>query len=418
MTLPATAPRRVAITGLGALCPLGSSPAEAYRAAAAGHSGIGLLDSAWAAGLHAPLAACVPFEPERHFDAPRARMLDRVTQLALVAARQALADARLAVTAGSDDGGRLGIFLGSGMGGAASTDEGYHTLYAERSARLKPFTVLMSMGNAPAAWLAMELGVSGPVLSYCTACSSSAVALGEAWRRIRQGELDLAIAGGAEAPLCFGVMKAWEALHALADVDPQDPASSCKPFARNRTGLVLAEGAALLILEEWSHAIARGAPLHGELLGYGLATDAAHITRPSIAGQAAAMQAALDSAGCQPAAIDTINAHGTGTPANDGVETAAIKQVFGEQAYRLPISATKAIHGHLLGASAALELVLALQALHARILLPTMHLQQPDEQCDLDYVPNHSRAAHSIRTVMSNAFAFGGTNAVLIARSA
>jgi 3-oxoacyl-[acyl-carrier-protein] synthase II len=341
-------------------------------------------------------------------------MLDRVSQLALVAARQALADAHLQLPGG--EGTRVGIFMGSGMGGPSTTDEGYQALYAQRSGRVKPFSVLMSMSNAPAAWIGIELAVSGPVLTYCTACSSSAVSLGEAWLRIRSGQVDVAIAGGAEAPLCFGVMKAWEALHALASVDPDDAATSCKPFAKDRSGLVLAEGAAILVLEEWSHAVARGAVIQGELLGYGLATDTSHLTRPSVGGQAAAMLAALESAGCDPTDIGAINAHGTGTPANDSVETAAIKQVFAEQAYRMPVSATKAVHGHLLGASAALELVLALLALRHGVLLPTMHLHDPDEACDLDYVPNRARADTSVTTVMSNSFAFGGTNAVLVAR--
>jgi 3-oxoacyl-[acyl-carrier-protein] synthase II len=410
----ALAPRRVAITGLGVLSPLGNSAAEAFGHAVAGQSAIRLLEIPWAEGLHAPLAGRVDFEVERHFDGPRARMLDRVSQLALVAARQALADAHLQLPGG--EGTRVGIFMGSGMGGPSTTDEGYQALYAQRSGRVKPFSVLMSMSNAPAAWIGIELAVSGPVLTYCTACSSSAVSLGEAWLRIRSGQVDVAIAGGAEAPLCFGVMKAWEALHALASVDPDDAATSCKPFAKDRSGLVLAEGAAILVLEEWSHAVARGAVIQGELLGYGLATDTSHLTRPSVGGQAAAMLAALESAGCDPTDIGAINAHGTGTPANDSVETAAIKQVFAEQAYRMPVSATKAVHGHLLGASAALELVLALLALRHGVLLPTMHLHDPDEACDLDYVPNRARADTSVTTVMSNSFAFGGTNAVLVAR--
>lgn len=414
MRNPGPAPRRVAITGLGVLSPLGNSPTESFERALAGRSAIGLLETPWAKNLHAPLAGCVAFEPGQYFEAPRARMLDRASQLALVAGHQALADAHLRPP--GEDLNRVGIFIGTGIGGPATTDEGYHALYAEQSGRVKPFSVLMSMSNAPAAWLGIDLQISGPILTYCTACSSSAVSLGEAWLRIRAGELDVAIAGGAEAPLCFGVLKGWEALHALASIDPEDTSASCKPFARNRSGLVLAEGAAILILEEWSHAIAREAPIHGELLGYGLASDVTHMTRPSVAGQAAAMRAALQSADCEPSAIGAINAHGTGTPANDSVETAAIKQVFGEHAYRVPISATKAVHGHLLGASAALELVLALLALRRGMLLPTMHLQSPDEDCDLDYVANGARRDDTITTVMSNSFAFGGTNAVLIAR--
>ena len=416
MTGAAPARRRVAVTGLGVICPLGNSAAEAFEQAAAGRSAIRLLDEDWCRQLRAPLAACVRFDGATHFDAPRLRMLDRVSQFALVAARQALADAGL--TRSSLQAVPTGVLLGSGMGGAATTDEGYRALYAQQSDRLKPFTVLMSMTNAPAAWIGIELGLSGPTLTYSTACSSAAVALGEAWLRVAGAELDIAIAGGSEAPLCFGVMKAWEALHALASVDAADAAASCKPFAQDRTGLVLAEGAAVLVLEEWERARRRAAPLYGELLGYGLATDPGHITHPSVAGQAVTMQAALRSAGCEPADIGAINAHGTGTQANDAVETAAIKQVFGEHAYRLPISATKSMHGHLLGASPALELVLSLLAMRRGVLLPTMHLHRPARDCDLDYVPNRARADDSIRTMLSNSFAFGGTNAVLVARTA
>jgi 3-oxoacyl-[acyl-carrier-protein] synthase II len=210
-------------------------------------------------------------------------------------------------------------------------------------------------------------------------------------------------------------MKAWEALHTLASEDPSDPSASCKPFSGNRSGLVLGEGAAILVLEDWERAAARGASIHGEILGYGLSTDASHITRPTVGGQAAAMRAALRSGDIAADAIDSVNAHGTGTQANDSVETAAIKEVFGERAYRIPVSATKAIHGHLLGASGALELALALLALRQDVLLPTMHLAVPARDCDLDYVPNRARRGAGARTVMSSSFAFGGTNAVLIA---
>jgi 3-oxoacyl-[acyl-carrier-protein] synthase II len=405
----------VAVTGVGAISPIGNDAVEALDTAIAGRSAIRRLSGPGTERLGTPLAACVNIDAAGYFEAPRLRMLDRVTQFALLAARQSLQQADLRM--GDEQRTRAGVFIGSGLGGAHTTDEGYRILYEQQSERLKPFTVLMSMGNASAAWLSMEVGLTGPALTYCTACSSSAVAVGEAWRRIRHGELDIALAGGAEAPLCLGVMKAWEALHVLASIDPADPAASCKPFSKNRSGLVLAEGAAMLVLEEWEQAQGRGARILGELIGYGLATDVNHITRPSIAGQAAAMREALRSAGCAPQDIDCINAHGTGTPANDHVETAAIKEVFGEHARHLPISATKSVHGHLLGASAALELVLSLLAMRRGVLLPTMHLQQPDEQCDLDYVANCARLDANVQSVMSNAFAFGGTNAVLVART-
>jgi len=278
--------------------------------------------------------------------------------------------------------------------------------------------VLMGMHNAPAAWIGIEHDLRGPALTYSTACSSSAVAIGEAWLRVAHGALDLAIAGGAEAPLAFGSLKAWEALHTLAAMDPDDPSSSCKPFSANRSGMVLGEGAAMLVLESWEHAVARGAPIHGEILGCGLATDVSHITRPSVEGQVAAMVAALQSASIEASAIDAINAHGTGTPANDAVETAAIKAVLGQRAYHVPISATKAMHGHLLGATAALECVLSLLAMQHGVALPTMHLQTPDPLCDLDCVANAAREGITVHTMLSNSFAFGGTNAVLVLGSA
>jgi len=405
--------RRVAITGIGLISPLGNSCAEALTNAMAGRSAIRRIETPWSDRLSAPLAACVSFQGEEHFPPPRLRMLDRVGQFAVVAARQAVGAARLdAATLNRE---RAGVFIGSGMGGAQSNDEGYLSLYRNGSDRVKPFSVLMGMTNAPAAWIGIEYDLAGPNLTYSTACSSSAVAIGEAWLRLRSGDIDLAIAGGAEAPLSFGGMKAWEALHTLASEDPTDPSASCKPFSADRCGLVLGEGAAVLILEDWARATCRGASIHGELLGYGLATDASHITRPTVAGQAATMRAALRSADMAADAIDSINAHGTGTQVNDAVETAAIKEVFRGRAYGIPVSATKAIHGHLLGASGALELALALLALRQDVLLPTMHLRVPAPDCDLDYVPNEARRGSHARTVMSSSFAFGGTNAVLIA---
>jgi 3-oxoacyl-[acyl-carrier-protein] synthase II len=405
--------RRIAVTGIGLISPLGNSRAEALANARAGRAAIGRLETSWAGRLAAPLAARVSFRGEEHFPAPRLRMLDRVSQFALVAARQAIADARLDPPA--VDRTRTGVFIGTGMGGALSTDEGYLSLYREGCERMKPFTILLGMTHAAAAWIGIEYDLTGPNLTYSTACSSSAVAIGEAWLRLQHGEIDRAIAGGSEAPLAYGAMKAWEALHTLASEDPENPSSSCKPFSADRSGFVLGEGAALLVLEDWEQARNRGAFIHGELLGYGLATDASHITRPTIAGQAAAMRAALKSAKLAPERIDSINAHGTGTQTNDSVETAAIKEVFGERAYRIPVSATKSMHGHLLGASGALELALSLLALQQDVLLPTLHLKVPAPDCDLDYVPNCARRGAGARTVLSSSFAFGGTNAVLLA---
>ena len=404
--------RRVAVTGIGLVSPLGNTVAEVYASAYSGRSAIHRLDLPLGDRLIAPLAATVRFNGADHFDPPKLRMLDRVSQFALVAARQSLTDSRCDLSQLDRD--RAGVFVGTGMGGSQSNDDGYKTLYGDASDRIKPFTVLMGMHNAPAAWIGIEHALRGPNLTYSTACSSSSVAIGEAWLRVASGSLDMAIAGGAEAPLSFGSLKAWEALHTLAAIDADEPSASCKPFSKDRSGMVLGEGAAMLILEPWDHAQARGATIHGELLGYGLSTDTSHITRPSVDGQAAAMRAALQSATIDASAVDAINAHGTGTQANDVVETAAIKAVFGERAQRIPISATKALHAHLLGAAGALEAVLSLLAMQHSVALPTMHLRNPDPECDLDFVPNIVRDDVAARTMLSNSFAFGGTNAVLV----
>ena len=409
--------RRVAVTGIGVVSPLGVGAAQAYDHARAGRSGVHRIEAPYAGRLLAPLAASVRgFDASGVFDAPRLRMLDRVSQFALVAARQALEPSGACL--GDGDRSRAGVFVGTGMGGCMSNDAGYETLYGRASDRIKPYTVLLGMHNAPAAWISQENGLLGPSLSYSSACASSAVAIGEAWLRVAGGGLDLALAGGAEAPLAFGSLKAWEALRTLAAVDPGDPAASCKPFAGDRSGMVLGEGAAMLVLEPWERAVSREATVYGEILGYGLTTDVTHITRPSAEGQAAAMRAALRSAGLAASDIDMINAHGTGTLANDVAETSAIKDVFGARARRIPISATKALHGHLLGAAGALECVLSLLALRHATALPTMHLQVPDPCCDLDYVPNEARVGIEARTMLSNSFAFGGTNAVLVLRAA
>ena len=244
------------------------------------------------------------------------------------------------------------------------------------------------------------------------------MAIGEAWLRIAHGQLDVALAGGAEAPLSLGSLKAWEALRTVATLDADDPSASCRPFSKNRSGMVLGECGAMLLLEPWDRAVARGATILGEVVGYGQSNDASHITHASVAGQAAAMNAALGSAGLALEQVDAINAHGTGTQVNDRAETASIRQVFGPRAERLPISATKAMHGHLLGAAGALECVLSLLAMQHAVALPTVHLQQADPDCDLDYVPNHAREDVPAQVMLSNSFAFGGTNAVLVLRAA
>ncbi len=404
--------RRVAISGIGVVSPLGHTLDGVFAQARAGQSGVHLLDTPFARRLNSPLVASAPFDVAAQFDATQSRLLDRFSLFALYAAQQAVADAQQALQ--GLERSRAGVFVGTGMGGVTTMDSGYQTLYGEGSDRIKPFTILMGMHNAAAAWIGIEHDLQGPNMTYSTACSSAAVAIGEAWLKVATGQLDVALAGGAEAPLANGSLKAWDSLHTVAAVDPEAPQASCRPFSKNRSGMVLGEGAAMLLMEPWDRAVARGAHIHGEVLGYGQSNDASHITRPSVQGQVAAMQAALASAGLQPQQVDAINAHGTGTQVNDVTETRAIKALFGAHAARLPISATKAIHGHLLGAAGALEAVLALLALQYQVALPTMHLQHSDAECDLDYVPNQAREGVAARTVMSNSFAFGGTNAVLV----
>jgi len=403
--------------------PLGNNADAFFDSLAAGQSGIVWLPSpAPARGSKPVLEECrnhvggaATFDGALHFPPPRLRMLDRVSQFALVAAAQALENAGLSFD--KEDRGRAGVFLGTSMGGAQTTDDGYFTLYADGSDRVKPYSILMAMTNAAASWIGIEYGLTGPNLTYSTACSSSAVAIGEAARRIACGDVDVMLAGGSEAPLNLGTLIAWDALKTLATPDLQDPAASCKPFAGNRTGLVLGEGAAIVVLEEWQHAQARGARIHAEFAGYGLCTDPSHITRPTADGQAAAMQRALGAAAMRPDEIGYINAHGTATLANDATETAAIKKVFGIHARRLAVSSTKSMHGHLLGAAGAIEFAAGVLALQRQTIPPTINLQVPDPECDLDYVPGSARTNAEITAVMSNSFAFGGTNAVLICRS-
>ena len=406
--------RRVAVSGIGLVSPLGNSMAEVMAHARAGRSGVRRLQTPFASRLVAPIAATARFDAGDDFEAGQARMLDRFSLMALFAAKQAVRGSSRALT--DIDSTRGGVFVGTGMGGTHTMDDGYQTLYGKNSDRIKPFTILMGMHNAAAAWIGIEHRLQGPNMTYSTACSSSTVAIGEAWMRVASGQIDVAIAGGAEAPLAPGSLKAWEALHTVATMDAERPSASCRPFSKDRSGMVLGEGAAMLVIEPWDRATARGAPILGEILGYGQTNDASHITRPSAEGQAAAMRAALSSAGAAPQAVDAINAHGTGTQANDRTETAAIRAVFGARADRIPISATKAMHGHLLGAAGALECVLSLLALQHRVALPTMHLQQPDPDCDLDYVPNAVREGMESQVMLSNSFAFGGTNAVLVLR--
>jgi len=406
--------RRVFVTGVGVLAPGGADAPAFFSSLINGRSSIRPLQTGFAEKLATRIAAAIDFDPKLHFPVLRAASLDRFAQFALVAARQAVAEAVLSFDDELRD--RSGIFWGTGMGGAQTLEQGYNDLYLKGLDRVRPLSVPMLMNNAAAAQIGIEYGIRGPALTYSTACASSANAIGEAFRAIRHGEIDLAVAGGSDALLTFGALKAWEGLRAMAIEDAADPAASCRPFSADRSGLVLGEGAGALVLESEESARARGAPLLAEFAGYGRSNDAAHLTKPAVDGQVRAMRQALLEADLPPAAIGYLNAHGTATPVGDQVETAAIKGVFGESAARLAISSTKSMHGHLMGAAGAVELIVALMAMRSGIIPPTAHLRQPDPECDLDYVANVARHGVAIDAVMSNSFAFGGGNAVLVLR--
>ena len=404
--------RRVAVTGLGVLSPVGNDPKTFFANLMAGKSGIKRMETEFVDSLDCKIAAYInDYEPLDHFVKNKAATMDRVTQFAVSASQQAINDAGLNLE--TEDLERFGVYLGTGMGGAASIEEGYIRLYKEQARRLKPFTVLMAMNNAASAQVALDFGITGPDLTFCTACSSSSVAIGEAVKQIRHGYTDVMLAGGSEALLTFGTIKAWEALRTLADEDEANPSASCKPFSANRSGLVLGEGAGMVVLEDMDRAIARGAKIYAEVIGYGSSNDSTHITQPSVEGQARAMRKALAEANINADQLDYINAHGTGTKLNDITETNAIKQVCGN---KIPVSSTKSMHGHLMGAAGAVEFVACMMAIQEQALPPTAHLVEPDPECDLDYVPNLGRHQVNVNTIMSNSFAFGGTSGVLIAK--
>ena len=407
--------RRVVITGLGIISPVGKNPADFFDNLMAGHSGIRRLQAAFADKLSIRIAGQVPeYDPADHFSKIKLSGIERFSQFALIAAEQAVKDAQLELA--EQELPRAGISMGSCMGGAGTLEEGYVEIFQRDNPRLKPLSVLLTMNNAAASHISITYQLQGPNLTYSTACSSSAIAIGEAYRQIRDGYADVMLAGGSEAMLTHGTIKAWEALRTLALEDVHDPAASCKPFDKDRTGLVLGEGAAVLVLEDAERAVRRGARIYAEIAGYDSSSDASHITKPDAAGQARAIHNALRDAGMQPQDIHYINAHGTATLAGDAEETRAIKQAFGEHAYRVPVSSTKSMHGHLMGATGAVEFMAAVLALHHQAIPPTINLHHPDPECDLDYVPNEGRHNVAMGAVMSNSFAFGGSNAVLIAR--
>ncbi|HEX9113516.1 MAG TPA: beta-ketoacyl-[acyl-carrier-protein] synthase family protein [Nitrospirota bacterium] len=407
--------RRVAVTGVGVISPVGNTAEVFFHNLAAGRSGIRRLSSNIADRLEVKVAAESTFSGEDYYSKKQLGLLDRTSQMALAAASQAWTDSGLELN--DVEKQRSGVYLGTGMGGANSLDEMFGKLYRENAGRVSPLFVAKIMSNAPASHISIQYGLSGPCLTFSTACSSSAVSIGEAFRQINAGHADIILAGGAESLLAYGSFKCWESLGVLAPEEAANPAASCRPFSMDRAGFVLGEGAAVVVLEEMERARRRGAQIYAEIAGYGSTSDAHHITSPSVGGQARAMRLALEEAGSSIDQIDYINAHGTATAKNDLVETQAIKEVFGGRAKTIPASSTKSMHGHLLGAAGAVEFVAALLAMKHETIPPTAHLRVPDPECDLDYVPNAGRTGVRVRTIMSNSFAFGGTNAVLVAKA-
>ncbi len=407
--------RRVALTGMGVVSAVGNSLDAFFSNLANGKSGVKRISSDFVDRLSAKIAAEARFLPEEHFVKKQIGLLDRASQMALVAAAQAWSASGLVLS--DEEKQRSGVYVGTGMGGANSLDEMFIRLYKNDASRVSPLSVTKIMSNAPASHISMQYGLTGPCLTFSTACSSSAVSIGEAFRQIKTGYADIILAGGTESLLAYGSFKCWESLGVLAQEDKDNPAASCRPFSKDRSGFVLGEGAAILVLEELERAKKRGAVIYGEITGYGSTADASHITAPSVDGQARAMRMALQESRMTADDIDYINAHGTATIKNDIVETQAIKQAFGDRARTVPISSTKSMHGHLLGATSAVEFVAALLAMKQNAIPPTANLREADPECDLDYVPNTGRTGVRVRAVMSNSFAFGGTNAVLIARA-
>ena len=399
--------RRVVVTGLGTVSALGLDTASFWQGLCAGRCGISPLDAELRERTLIQVGAQArEFDPAAHFEVKRIDLLDRFSQFALVAAREAVRDAGL--TFDGELGERTAIVLGTGMGGKTTEDEAFRQLYGLRQKRFSPFVIPRTMANAATSQVTMELGITGPGLTVSTACASANHAVGLAMGMVRSGLVEVALAGGSEAPFSLGSLKGWEGVRVMAP-------DTCRPFSRDRQGMVLGEGGGVVVLESDERARGRGARIYGEVAGFGMSSDAGHITQPSETGAARAMEAALRDAGLGAEAVGYLNAHGTGTIANDITETQAIRRVFGAHAGRLAVSSTKSMHGHALGAAGALELVATLLALGEGILPPTANFTAPGEGCDLDYVPNQARQAR-VEAALSNSFAFGGLNAVLCVR--
>ena len=400
--------RRVAITGIGTINALGLNCTGFWNALSSGGDGIAPL-TRYPAGTFkfANCAEARGFDPLLSLDPKEASYLDRFAQMGSCAAIEAVNDASIHWTASLRE--QTAIVTGSSLGGKYCEEEGYFQLYGQKHSRFNPMSIPKAMMNALTSRISLQFGITGPSWTVSTACSSSNHAIGQAFEQVRNGQVELALTGGADAPFTLGVLRAWEALRVVSP-------TTCRPFSRDRDGLILGEGAAILVLEPLDAALARGARVYCEIAGFGLSSDAHHVTQPSASGAARAIRIALTSAGFAPEQIGYINAHGTGTQANDSTESIAIREVFQDHAERLAISSTKSMHGHALGAAGAIEAAATALSLHHGVLPPTIHFTGADEACGLDCVPNHARVLR-VEGALSNSFAFGGLNAVLAFRA-
>jgi 3-oxoacyl-[acyl-carrier-protein] synthase II len=400
---------RVVVTGMGVASPLGCNLAEFWEGLLAGKSGVGSLEGSIFSGLQTRIGGLVwGYDESQYFDSKEARRMSRSSQFGLVAAKQAISQAKL------DDKNfdrlDVGVLIGSSIGGYTAAERFFKNYYDH--GRVSPFTIPISMNIAPGSNISIKYGFQGPLLNMDTACSTAAHSIGHAFNMIRSGNLQVAVAGAADCPFSPAVIAAWSALHAISRRE-DSPADACRPFSADRDGLVLGEGAGVLVLEAEAHALSRGVSILAEIKGYGASADSFHLTQPTQPGPAKAMSRALADAGLDIEDIDYINAHATGTEWNDKNETRAIKQVFGERAYEIPVVGNKAALGHSIAGSGALELIGCIFSLRDQIVPPTINYKVPDPDCDLDYVTGGQRRVR-LRNVMSNSFAFGGNNAVLI----
>jgi 3-oxoacyl-[acyl-carrier-protein] synthase II len=409
--------RRVAITGLGLVSPYGDGAAPFFEHLLAGRSAVRYLQTDdKPRPLSMPFVSCTGFDPVAALGKPLASMMERFAHLGLAAAFEAWQDAGLErLPADLDERNDWACIWGTALGGIMAFEKGYRDMWQNGRERLSPLSVVMGMNNAVNAHLSIQLGLGGVSMSHTVACSSSSVAIGEAFRRVRSGEATVAITGGSDGTQTYGVARAWESMRLISPGDEQTAPSACRPFSADRRGLVLGEGGAALVLEDWDHAMARGARIQGEIVGYGASCDRSHLVRPDPQGQARALQAALSDAVLTPADIDYVNAHGTATQEGDPVEIAALRQVFGDLAPALPVSATKSMHGHLMGAAGAIEALATVLALREQAIPPTAHLEgRLDPACEgVDHV-YQGRRQIPLRAALSNSFAFGGSNAVLV----